>query len=183
VTVTDFVFTDAEPIRDNMDSQPAFADVEYPCSVCGAEAGPYGGRGRKPTKCPEHKGATPRNPRTNGVKITGSAAVLAAQAAKSLANMNMMIGVMLSAVGLFGTGSAIVEANDQFEAQAFAALSTDTELCKTILKTGGASAKLSLAMAYGGMAMTVGPIAVMEVKAKKAEREVAREEAEREARA
>ena len=155
------------------DTVPPLADVEYPCEVCGKESGPYGGRGRKPTRCEEHKKARAKNT----VKVTGNAATLAAQAAKSLSNMNMMLGIMVSAIGLFETGGAIVAANEQFEAQAFAALSTDTELCKTILKSGAVGAKLSLVMAYGGMAMSVGPTAVMELKARKAAKLAAQEEA------
>lgn len=176
--IPDFDFSSATvPDYFQPDSVPPLADVEYPCEVCGAEAGPYGGRGRKPTKCTMHKKGSSKS---SAVKVTGSAATLAAQAAKSLSNMNSMMAVLAAGIGLFGTGGAILEANTSFEEQAFNALLTDSELCKTILKTSGKSAGLGLIVAYGGMAVAVAPVAVMEIKDKKAAR-AARLEAEDEA--
>lgn len=154
------------------DTVPDLSDIEYPCSVCGEESGPYGGRGRKPTKCSKHKKATSGN---SSPRVTGNAQNLAAQATGVLVQLNGMIALGISALGLFQTGGAIASANEQFEAQAYQALLTDPELCKLILKSGGKSAKLSLLIAYGGMGMTVGPTAVMELKERKAIREAKRE--------
>jgi hypothetical protein len=165
-------FTDAS-VPDNdepTDSIPLTDSVEYPCSVCGKEAGPYGGHGRKPTKCPEHKKA-----KSSGVRVNGRDANLAAQAAKTLSQINGMVALLSSAMGMFKTGGAIAGYNEVFEAQAFAALSTDPELCRMILKTGVKSAKVSLALAYGGMAVAVGPVAFLELKEKKEAREVKEE--------
>lgn len=158
------------------DSVPITTDVEYPCEVCGQEAGPYAGRGRKPKRCSVHRKA-PATKSSVG-KVTGSAATLAAQATGVLVQLNGMIAIGLSAMQMFRTAGAIVENNDMFEARAYAALSTDTELCKMILKTGGKSAKVSLALAYGTMGMAIAPTAMEELKERKAERDARREELE-----
>lgn len=159
------------------DTVPDHFDVEYPCEVCGAEAGPYAGRGRKPKRCDLHKKAPSKS---STVKVNGSSAVLAAQAAKSLSGLNSMLAVIAAGIGLFGTGSAIMEANSTFEEQAYNALLTDTELCKTILKTSGKSAGLGLIVAYGGFGVAVAPVAVMEIRERKAAA-LAKKEAEYEA--
>lgn len=165
----DFVFSDAEAPDD---SSPATSDVEFPCRVCNKEAGPYSGRGRKPTLCPEHKAAkgTPRQSR-----VTGAPASLAAQAAGVLEQLNGIIAVGCMAFGMNETAHAIASGNEQFKEQAYAALVTDQELCKLILKGGVKSAKISLGLAYASFAMGVGPVAVNELRAKKEARIAARE--------
>ena len=158
------------------DSAPPLANVEYPCKGCGKEAGPYSGRGRKPVHCKECK---PRRSTASGTpKVSGSAANLAAQATAVLVQLNGMIALGVAAVGMFGTGRAIADANSMFEQQAYAALSTDPEFCKMILKSGAKSAKLSLALAYGGLGMAVGPVAIQELKEKKAARQARQAEDE-----
>lgn len=153
------------------DSIPETEDVENPCKQCGNEIDiPYGGRGPRPKYCsnckPQVKSTRKQTPR-----ITGNAQNMAAQATAVLVQLNAMIAMGAAAVGLFKTGSQIIAANEAFEGQAYQALLTDPEFCKTILKTGAKSGKLSLGLAYGGMLMTVGPTAVMEIKEKKAARE------------
>lgn len=148
--------------------------VEYPCRVCGKESGPYGGRGPKPKLCPEHKkvskGASP--------KVTGTNASLAAQATGVLTQLNGMIAIGMMALGLNESASALAGANEGFEQQAYAALTTDPELCRLILKGGVKSAKVSLGIAYAGLGMAVLPTAVQEVREKKAARDAKREETE-----
>jgi hypothetical protein len=146
------------------DVGPELSDVEYPCEVCGREAGPYGGRGRKPTRCGEHK----RN--KSSVKVTGNSTQLASQATAVLVQLNGLLAMGAMAVGMFNTASAIAQANTPFEEQARAALATDPDLCRLILKTGKKSAKLSLGLAYVGMGIAVGPVAVMEAREKQRER-------------
>lgn len=158
-----FTFTDAEvPV----DAAPVTDSVEYPCTVCNKEAGPYSGRGRKPTKCAEHRKST------SGVKVSGSTHNLAAQAAKSLVQMNSLLALGTSAFGFFRTGGAIAEYQETFEAQAYAALVTDKKLCETILRAGSKSAGVALAIAYGGQALAVGPVLYAEMKERKASQEV-----------
>jgi hypothetical protein len=158
------------------DTVPDLSDVEYPCVVCNKESGPYGGRGRKPTRCPEHKKATV----SGSKKLTGNAANLAAQATQVLVQVNGMLAVGAMGMQMFKTAHAIADANPAFEQQAHQALLTDPELCRLILKSGGASAKMSLAMAYVGMGMAILPTALQDVQerhavraAKKAEKDAA----------
>jgi hypothetical protein len=163
-----FNFEDAELPTDSI---PVVADVEYPCEVCGNESGPYSGRGRKPKRCGNHK-----RQKASNVKVTGATSNLAAQAAKTLVQVNGLLSLMAAALRLFGTSSAIAGYQDTFEQQAYSALLTDPVLCRTIVQAGGRSSKLALGMCYVGMGMAVGPIAAEEVKALKAARDAAREE-------
>lgn len=165
-------FTDADL---PMDSIPPTTEVEYPCEVCGNEAGPYGGRGRKPTRCTEHK---KNKPTGQSRKVTGNAASMASQATAVLEQVNGIITIGLMAVGYIDTAKAIAGENDAFAAKAHAALLTDPELCKMILKGGVKSGKISLGIAYASLGMSVAPVAMAEFREKKAERERAREEAE-----
>lgn len=158
------------------DESPELDDVQYPCRECGREAGPYGGRGPKPKLCSDHKKATPGK-RTTAPKVAGKDANLAAQATGVLVQLNAILAMGAAAIGLFQTGGAIAAANEGFEQAAYQALLTDPEFCKLILKGGAKSAKVSLALAYGGMAMSVGPTAVNELRERKAER-LAKQEAE-----
>jgi hypothetical protein len=165
-------FVDVESYMPEMDVVPDLDDVQYPCRVCGKEAGPYGGRGPKPKLCSDHK---TQSKGTRAPKVTGKDANLAAQATGVLVQLNAILALGVSAIGLFQTGGAIASANETFEQAAYLALQTDPELCKLILKSGAKSAKVSLALAYGGMAMSVGPTAVNELRERKADRDAKRE--------
>jgi hypothetical protein len=148
---------------------PTVDDVEYPCSVCGREAGPYAGRGRKPTKCPDHK---PGNGATrSAIKTTGSNKVLAGQAADALAQLNGVLAIGAMAVGFNRTAAALGQSNDGFREQAYEALVTDPALCRMILKGGATGGKMALMLAYVMLGVNVAPVAKMEYDAKKAERE------------
>jgi len=172
----DFDFTDAVIPPDSV---PDTIDVEYPCQQCGAEAGPYGGRGPKPKYCSIHK---KNQSKKTGIKVTGTPAVLAAQATGVLVQVNGILAIGMMAVGLNQTASALAAANGTFEQQAHAALLTDPELCRLILKGGVKSAKLSLGIAYAGLGIAVVPTAIVELKEKKAERDAQREAEESETR-
>lgn len=150
------------------DVVPPMSDVEYPCARCGREVG-YGGRGRKPTAKSLCADCKPR--KASQVKLTGNASNLATQAAKTLVQINTMIGMLGAATGFFRTASEIFAYQETFEAQAFTALSTDLELCRAILRTGAKSAKVSLILAYGGMGVAVAPTAMNEFREKKTARE------------
>src|SRR3954466_11285287 len=140
----DFVFDDATVPQD---TSPHTPDVEYPCDSCGKEAGPYSGRGRKPKFCTNCK---PKRA-ASGVRVTGGAGNAAAQAAKTLVQLNSIFAMGAAAMGLFKTAGSSAGYQETFEAQAYAALLTDPALCQAILRTGSKSAKVSLVMAYGGM--------------------------------
>ena len=153
------------------DSIPEVSDVEYPCEVCGKESGPYGGRGRKPTKCTEHRKVKNGSVR----RVTGNASNLAVQATEVLSQLNGMVAIGLMALGLNNTASAIAAGNDTFAERAHAALLTDTDLCRLILKGGVKSAKISLAIAYAGLGVGVVPVAVTELQERRAEAQRRRE--------
>lgn len=159
-----------------MDTVPDTVDVEYPCKKCGREAGPYGGRGRKPTLCAGCKPA--RKTGTTAPRVTGTNANLAAQATEVLSQLNAFVAMGAAVMKMFNTSSAIAAYDETFKGQAYAALVTDPELCRFILKGGVKSAKLTLAIAYGGMGIAVAPTAFMEFKEMKAARNAARGEDE-----
>jgi hypothetical protein len=166
-------FASAKP--SDVDEIPELDDIEYPCVVCGQESGPYGGRGPKPKRCPIHKKAPAGKA---APRVAGKDANLAAQATGVLVQLNAMIAMGAAAVGLFNTAVAIKDANEAFESTAYQALVTDPEFCKFLLKGGAKSAKLSLALAYGGMGVYVAPIAASEIKLKREERAEAKAKAE-----
>lgn len=143
-----------------MDSTPA---PQYACEVCGTEL-TYGGRGRKPRFCTEHK----KGAKTTPERHVGNSK-LAAQAADVLAQYNDF-----AVMGLFfvapKTASELAGRNDTFRDSAARALASDPALCKSILSAGKHSAKLSLALAYGSLVGGVLPIAVAELREMRAER-------------
>ena len=153
-----FVFEDSLPL----DSVPPVSDVEHPCLECGRDV-QYGGRGPIPKRCPDHRKQTPHR----GTRLTGNANNLATQAAKTLVQINQFVGLAVSAMGFFKSGGTLIAYQETFEAQAYAALITDPELCKSIVSVGSASAKVSLFLAYGGMGLAVAPVVASEYRAKK----------------
>jgi hypothetical protein len=155
------------------DTTPVTADVECPCTVCGRESGPYSGRGRKPVKCAEHRAT--RSP-SNGVRVTGNASNLAAQAAKTLVQLNHAIALGAAALSMFATSKTIFSYQETFEQQAYTALLTDPEFCKQLLRAGSKSSKASLFLCYAGMGVAVAPIAVAEIKEKRAAKQAEAEE-------
>ena len=159
------------------DTTPPVSDVEYPCEVCGNEAGPYGGRGRKPKYCADHRrGPTRKN--TSGIKVTGTNDTLARQATEALCQINGFLALGAMVLSLHATAATIAEAQDTFREQTHAALLTDPDLCRTILKAGVKSGKLALLISYVMFGAAVVPVAVMEIKQKKAERDALKAEAE-----
>lgn len=144
------------------DSAPESSDVEYACTVCGKEAGPYSGKGRKPTKCGEHKKGTASTSRASN-----SNSALATQAVDALMQINgfMTLGAMIT--GFYQTASAITDAEDGFRRQAHAALLTDPALCRSILRGGTKSGKVALVIAYLMMGATIFPTAKAEFVAKR----------------
>src|SRR5262249_14888572 len=148
---------------------------------CGKEAGPYSGRGRKPVYCQEHKKNVLQSTRT---RVTGSDAVLAQKATEALCQLNGFVAIGAMFMRMPMTASAIHTATDEgFREQTYNALLLDPALCKTILKGGTRSGKVALIAAYAMLAGAVMPVAALEYKALKAERDAAREAAEAEAQA
>lgn len=164
--MTELTFTDSTLPKDEA---PPGA-YEYACETCGKELF-YGGKGRKPKFCDEHK--TAAKSRTGG----GSNSGLARQAAAALSQWNSFIalGLMLPAVPVLGdnpaylprTASAIAAADEGFTEAAYNALLTDPKLCKLILKTGSAGGKIALVMAYGMLVASVAPVGIEEYRERK----------------
>lgn len=109
--------------------------------------------------------------RTGTAGPRGSNEVLATQAATLLVQVNAFAVTGLMIAGMRQTASEIAGRNDAFEAQVRSALLTDPDLCRTILRAGGASAKVSLLVAYGMLFGSVAPTAVMEYRELRASRE------------
>lgn len=153
---------------DNMpnDTVPPLQDVEYPCKECGREAGPYAGRGRKPTKCADCK---PKSSRTGATKAVGSDAALASRAVEVLGQLNGFLAMGLLATGMTMTASTLAANNDAFKENALNALITDPALCRLILRGGVKSAKVALMVSYGGLVASIAPTALQEFKEQRAE--------------
>jgi hypothetical protein len=155
-----FSFTDTDvPIDAHRDEAPP-SSFEYACEVCGKEL-LYGGRGRKPKFCDEHKkgGAGKSVSRRGGGNLQ-----LATQAADALVQLNSLCAMGLMLAHLPQTASTLAGTEEGFREQAISALLTDPALCKSILKAGTTSGKVSLLIAYAMLAGAVVPVGVVEFK-------------------
>lgn len=160
-----------------LDTTPPASDVEYPCEVCGREAGPYGGRGRKPKRCTEHKSSGRSNTRSApGAK--GTNATLAQQATEALWQINGMVAFLAMIAQFPLTATAIQDREVIFREMCYNALLTDPNMCRFILKGGTQSAKMSLFLCYGMFAAGIGPAFMSEIKEKRAAKEALTEEFE-----
>jgi len=162
-------FESADVPTTEFDSVPPLDDVVAPCEKCGREAGTTAS-GRKRRVCADCKPT-----RGSTVKVTGTASQLAAQAAKSLSNINAMMGMVAGALGLTNTMRRIFDVNPDFEQASYTALLTDVKLCRQILSVGETSAKLGLGIAYASFGAGVIPVAMEELKMKRAARIVDQE--------
>jgi len=135
------------------------------CVECG-KALTYGGRGRKPRYCDAHRKSQPSTRRS-----VGSNDKLAAQATEALIQVNGLVAMTLVWAQMPMTSEALRNAEDVFREQTYNALLTDPGLCKTILKAGTTSGRMSLIIAYGMLALAVGPVARFEIQERKARRE------------
>jgi hypothetical protein len=148
---------------------PATPSAEEVCEIVGCdEILVYGGRGRRPKRCPEHKRAPVGTPiRTAPTKSARNDSA-ARSAAAALGQMNALLAlVAMVAPAPFSfprTAAALGNANEGFEEQAYAALLTDPKLCQWILKAGSTSGKVSLLIAYGMLTAAVAPVAIAEYK-------------------
>lgn len=166
MSVIDLEIADTDIPADVSAVNPEFVCQEPGCNV----ALTYGGRGRKPKYCDDHK----RKSGASKAPATGSASAQGKQAAAVLVQLNGLVcmGLMVAPMPfrLPTTASAIAAANDEFERQAALALTSDPALAKLILKGGAASGKMALVIAYGMLAGAVAPVAVLEYKANRESR-------------
>lgn len=156
---------------------PDVSDVEYPCTVCGKEAGPYRGRGRKPTKCPDHK----KTAGTSGIKaprVTGTNATLAVQAAEAICSIDGMMALGARLMGFANTAEVIEEADDTFKIRLVAALTNSPDTARKILRYGSKAGDSALFIAIGLHIATIAPVFMAEAKSKKEERDEIRRQKE-----
>lgn len=176
--MTAIAFADETTIPDlPRDVAPDLSDVEYPCQhevspgvICGKEAGPYSGRGRKPKRCPEHKKVAP-TPRGTSPRITGTNAVLAAQATEALCSIDGVLQLGAAMFGLVETASVIADADEVFRIRVNNALLNSPDTCRKILRYGSKAGDSALLIAIGLHIATIAPVFVGEAKAKKAARD------------
>lgn len=166
MTITDMFRETDIPEDYTRDTAPVSGDIEYPCEVCGREAGPYGGRGRKPKKCADCKPKAAQGRKAPGT--SGANATLAGQAVEALWQINGVAAFLAMIAGLPMTGLAIQEREASFREMAYNALLTDASMCRFILKGGMQSSKVSLTICYAMFAASVMPVALTEIKAKRA---------------
>lgn len=155
------------------DAIPDLVDgPEYPCEVCGKEAGPYGGRGRKPKRCAEHKRSS--NSGTRAPRVTGSNATLATQATEALCSIDGMMALGARIMGFTDTADVIEENDETFRLRVHAALLNSPDMCRRILKMGSRAGDSALFVAIALHVATIAPVFVNEAKLKKAEKEAKR---------
>lgn len=146
------------------DDTPDISGVpEYACSECGKELF-YSGRGRKPTKCDDHK-------RTSSARSSGSSSnndKTAAAALEILVQGNNIVAMAAMMGQFFRTASAISDREDAFRVQAMEALKADPALARTIVKAGATSGKAMLLFAYGMLAVSIAPVTLQEIKERRA---------------
>jgi hypothetical protein len=160
-----------------LDVTPDFVDdsnkVEYPCQECGKEAGPYRGRGRKPTRCDEHKKSS-SNSTTRTPRVTGKSADLAIRATEALCSIDGVMALGATVVGFYKTAETIQEADEVFRIRVHAALLNSPDTCQKILRYGSKGGDLGLIIAIGLHIATIAPVFAAEAKEKKAEKEAQR---------
>ena len=159
------------PVFSDTDQRPP-AVFDAACRTCGIEL-PYPGKGRRPKFCDEHRLAGERRVKVRPArapKTTGVNAQLATSATEALVQLNGLVamGLMLSRMPM--TASALADAEDGFRESTHAALLTDPELCRTILRAGSTGGKVALTISYAMLATAVAPVGFLEIKANRAER-------------
>lgn len=108
---------------------------------------------------------------SGGVKGHPASEKSARAAAKLLAQMNLFVGMGISAFGMRMTAQELVDANSQFEEMAFQALLSDPKLCAKIMSAGLSSGRSQLMFAYLALAGALTPVAMQDIKNIRAERE------------
>ncbi len=152
------------------DAIPDLTDgPEYPCEVCGKEAGPYAGRGRKPKRCSDHKKTS--NTGTRAPRVAGNNATLALQATEALCQIDGIMALGARVVGFTDTAEVIEEADETFRLRVHSALLNSPDMCRRILKMGSKAGDSALLIAIGLHIATIAPVFLAEAKVKKAERD------------
>lgn len=161
---------------ETLDETPPLTDSDFVGEFADSTPeAPWGylANGEPRKRRPKGSGRVPSSSTTKGpsVKRMPASESQARAAAALLVQVNALTTMGVMAVGFTDTASAIAGANEGFEEMAFNALLTDPALCKQILKAGTTSGKVALVIAYGMLAVNVVPVAVNELREKRADRE------------
>lgn len=131
---------------------------EYLCEVCG-KALTYGGRGRKPRFCSEHK----KNGRSNTSRRSSAKNdLLALQAADGVVNICQLVGIGCYGMKFNETGDAIFDGSDTLKNDLYQALQNNPRRAEQISKALSGSTDIALLIALGKFTGRVGAIAVTE---------------------
>lgn len=162
-----------EPFSGTPDELPPAAfDAWCHAPSCGIELH-YSGKGRRPKFCSTHRlEGERRAPKTRAPrpKPTGQNAQLAGTATEALVQLNGLIAMALMLTGMPATASALAEAEEGFRESTHAALLTDPDLCRVILRAGSTGGKVALGISYAMLAVAVAPTGVLEFKANRADK-------------
>lgn len=139
------------------------------CEVCGTPLY-YGGRGRKPKFCDEHKRSAPKSS-SGGSKGRNGAVVDAA-----MANLNMLNNMAKLPIGLISAPAGQVWNSklDDLQAQSRAILESDPALAKSIAGAGAISGKWLLLGAYALAFKDVAAVAIIDNSQKRAAKAAAK---------
>lgn len=172
-------FVDETVVPDSpADIIPEVSDVEYPCEVCGKEAGPYGGRGRKPKRCEDHK-KNRSVPTASAPRVGGANLKLAEQATEVLCSIDGLLILGATIVGFSDTAKTIADADEVFRTRVLSALVNSPDTARKIIRYGSKAGDSALFFAIGLHIATIAPVFLSEAKEKKAIRDAKRaEEAE-----
>lgn len=129
----------------------SFGDVppEYACEVCGTEL-TYGGRGRKPRFCDEHKPARGTS--------TGSGRKSSKDVEAAVSSLNQVYTLLQMGLGLLGAnlaGDALEASIPKLEKGNREHLTNDPELAKRIAEMGKTGGRYAF---FSAQVLTIGPV-------------------------
>lgn len=148
---------------------PSAVSETLTCEECGREF-PYGGRGRRPKMCPEHRRKT-----SDKAPASEGGSKLAATAAKVCANTWAQLGTAAFLMGMTGTAGVVSRKLDMYEDQCRMALESDPDMCRMILKNGTSSGRVAFAITNAMMAFSVVSTGVVELRAIRAAKDAQNE--------
>lgn len=145
---------------DGVPEETVIVSDDPTCEVCGT-ALVYAGRGRKPTRCDEHKRNKSSNSGTRSSAKGSTRDVTAA--ASALKTLNSVVAVPLMMVAP-SAGKAWSDRLPALEAQTLTILESDPALARRLAAAGSKGGTLALTLAYGMNLIPVLAIARQEME-------------------